>query len=74
LNADFRKFESSQKDESRAQSADSSKACKRPKVLFGYHRLTIRYVCVRAHRSAALQVATKGVARGGQGAMPPYNF
>jgi len=26
LNADMRKFESSQKDESRAQSADSSKA------------------------------------------------
>ena len=32
MNADFRKFESSQKDESRAQSADSSKACKRPKA------------------------------------------
>jgi len=44
------------------------------KLLFGYHRFTIRYVCVRAHRSAALQVATIGVARGGQGAMPPVQF
>ena len=34
LNTDMRKFESSQKDESRAQSADSSKACRNPSRVF----------------------------------------
>jgi len=32
LHTDVRKFESSKKDESRAQSADSSKACKKLRV------------------------------------------
>jgi len=33
LNTNMRKFESSQKDESRTQSADSSKANRKPKLL-----------------------------------------
>jgi len=33
LNADMCKFESSQKDESRAQSADSSKAYRKPRAI-----------------------------------------
>jgi len=33
LNTDVRTFESSQKEESRAQSADSSKACSKPRAL-----------------------------------------
>jgi len=42
LNTDTYKFESSQKDESRAQSADSSKAYRRPGALIVSWTCTIK--------------------------------
>jgi len=35
VNTDMCKFESSQKDESRTKSSDSSKACSKPKAFIG---------------------------------------
>jgi len=44
LNTDMRKFESSQKDESRAQSADSSKAYGKPSRAFKCQFLVLHFM------------------------------
>jgi len=43
LNTDMRKFESSQKDDSRAQSADSSKAFRKRRVFICQHNMSYTY-------------------------------
>jgi len=50
LNTDMRKFESSQKSESKAQSADSSKAYRKPRALFVPHEVYNKsYKVIKSH-------------------------